>query len=286
MTKLLTRIATATLEGAVRRGLAPRKAYTHYFIETEGLHSRIHLQNFYSTFWPQVERAAYARIYVFDADGSEAGATEREIPRFGAMFLEVRDLLAEVHSQAREGTIAIDLDPADEVRREFGDLPEPAVVQINTPFWMAYYDADENYMYVHSIERLEGTVFGTAKPVEWLLGRGGVQRGERWRSWRLLDREGLSELQLVVINHSPTMGQTRAGVYSGDDQTTLVEHELELGPRQLKRLKIDREEVASWEERSPDVSHLRIGLDPLLTGNGKPYVLMRYDDGPLSIHHG
>ena len=32
--------------------------------------------------------------------------------------------------------------------------------------------------------------------------------------------------------------------------------------------------------------HLRIGLDPLLTANGKPYVLMRYGDGPLSIHHG
>jgi hypothetical protein len=30
----------------------------------------------------------------------------------------------------------------------------------------------------------------------------------------------------------------------------------------------------------------RIGMDPLLTGNGKPYVLMRYGGGPLSLHHG
>jgi hypothetical protein len=129
-------------------------------------------------------------------------------------------------------------------------------------------------------------VFGTAKPVEWLLARGGVPRGERWRSWRLLDREGLSELQIVVINHSPSTGQTRAGVYSGDDRTTLFERELVLGPHQLERVKIDRAEVTSWAERGSNVSHLRIGLDPLLTGNGKPYVLMRYDDGPLSIHHG
>ena len=28
------------------------------------------------------------------------------------------------------------------------------------------------------------------------------------------------------------------------------------------------------------------GMDPLLTGNGKPYVLMRYGGGPLSLHHG
>jgi hypothetical protein len=286
MSALRSRLATATVERAVRRGLAPRKAYTHYFIETEGLHSRIHLQNFYSTFWPQVERPARAEIQVYDADGSVAGTTEREIPCFGAMFLELRDLLTELGSSANEGTVAIDLCPADEVRREFGDLPEPAIVQINTPFWMAYYDADENYMYVHSIERLEGAVFGTAKPVAWLLGRGGVPRGERWRSWRLLDRQGLSELQLVVINHSPTTGRTIAGVYSADDQTALFERGLELRPRQLERVKLDKAEVASWADRNPDVAHLRVGLDPLLTGNGKPYVLMRYDDGPLSIHHG
>ena len=34
---------------------------------------------------------------------------------------------------------------------------------------MAYYDADENYMYVHSIERLDRAVFGTLKPISWLL---------------------------------------------------------------------------------------------------------------------
>jgi hypothetical protein len=31
---------------------------------------------------------------------------------------------------------------------------------------------------------------------------------------------------------------------------------------------------------------VRIGLDPLLTTNGKPYVIMRYGGGPLSLHHG
>jgi hypothetical protein len=27
-------------------------------------------------------------------------------------------------------------------------------------------------------------------------------------------------------------------------------------------------------------------MDPLLTANGKPYVIMRYADGPPSLHHG
>jgi hypothetical protein len=31
---------------------------------------------------------------------------------------------------------------------------------------------------------------------------------------------------------------------------------------------------------------LQLGIDPLPTLNGKPYVLMRYGNGPLSLHHG
>ena len=37
----------------------------------------------------------------------------------------------------------------------------PTEVEIKTPFWMAYYDATENFMYVHSIDTLGGEVFGT-----------------------------------------------------------------------------------------------------------------------------
>ena len=201
---------------------------------------------------------------------------------FGSLFLEVRDLLSAIGASAAEGTVAIDLQPAPQVRQDFGDLPEPSVAQINTPFWMAYYDADENYMYVHSIERLDRAYFGTLKPISWLLSRV-PSTGEHWRSWRLLDREGLTELQIVVINHGTVPGKTKVGVYSRDDELTFFEEEIELQPKGLRRVQLPPQEIAGWPERP---EHVRIGLDPLLTANGKPYVLMRYSGGPLSIHHG
>ena len=96
---------------------------------------------------------------------------------------------------------------------------------------MAYYDADENYMYVHSIERLDRAYFGTLKPISWLLSRV-PSTGEHWRSWRLLDREGLTdEIQIVVINHGTVPGKTKVGVYSRDDELTFFEEEIELRRR-------------------------------------------------------
>jgi hypothetical protein len=282
LAELRSKATTAAFERAAKWGKVPRRAYVHYFIESEGLHSRAHLQNFYSTFWPQYDVPALAAIRVHGADGSTLGSHEVEIPRFGSMFLEARDLLAAIGADAPEGTLAIDLQPAAQVRKDFGDLPEAATAQINTPFWMAYYDDDENYMYVHSIERLDREFYGTLKPISWLLSRT-ASTGERWRSWRLLDREGLTDLQVVVINHGTVPGSTKVGVYSRDDAETLYEEEIELAPKELRRVRVPSDEIAGWPERP---EHLRIGLDPLLTANGKPYVLMRYRGGPLSIHHG
>jgi hypothetical protein len=270
---------------AARTGRAPRLAYAHYFIESEGLHSRIHLQNFYSTFWPQVHEPAVAHIVVHDRAGAPQGRVHREIPPFGSLFLEVSDLLAEINTRAVEGIVAIDLEPAADVRSHFHELPNAEEAEIKTPFWMAYYDGAESYMYVHSIDTLGGKVFGAPRLLRWLMTRR-VAQGDHWRSWRLLEVERLSDLQVVCINHSPETRSTVVGVYSGDGSTTMYERAVSIGPLALERVRVPREQLASWPERHPEIRHARIGLDPLLTGNGKPYVIMRYADGPPSLHHG
>ena len=162
-----SRVANDVRRRDARMGRAPRMAYTHYFIQSEGLHSRIHLQNFYSTFWPQVREPAMAHILVHDDRGQLQGSAQREIPPFGSLFLEVSELLAELGSQATEGTVAIDLEPPTGVRAQFHELPDAEQAEIKTPFWMAYYDDTENYMYVHSIDTLGGEVFGASRLLRW-----------------------------------------------------------------------------------------------------------------------
>jgi hypothetical protein len=150
---------------------------------------------------------------------------------------------------------------------------------------MAYYDGAESYMYVHSIDTLGGVVFGAPRLLTWLMTRR-VALGKHWRSWRLLEVERLSDLQVICINHSQEVRSTVVGVYSADGSTTMYERAVSIGPLALERVCVPKEEMASWPERHPEICHARIGLDPLLTGNGKPYVIMRYASGPPSLHHG
>ncbi len=285
VTKMRARAAHSVMSRAARAGRTPRRAYTHYFIEAEGLHSRVHLQNFYSTFWPQVDDAAIAKILVHDAAGRLQGTAHREIAPFGCLFLEAAELLAEVGSRATEGTVAIDLEPPAGVRAQLHELPSVEQAEIRTPFWMAYYDGSDDFMYVHSIDMRGGEIFGAPSALAWSLSRR-VERGERWHSWRLLEAERLSDLQVVCINHGPEARSTVVGVYSPDTSTALYRHSLDLGPRALQRVRVPSEALATWAVRHPEIRQLRIGLDPLLTANGKPYVIMRYADGPPSLHHG
>jgi hypothetical protein len=279
------RVANTLRRQAARSGRPPRYAYTHYFIEDEGLHSRIHLQNFYSTFWPQVREPAVAHIRAFDGGGHPQGSCQRVIPPFGSLFLEVADLLGELGSDAREGSVAIDLEPAAAVREQFHELPDADQVEVKTPFWMAYYDGHENFMYVHSIDTLGGEVYGAPAPLRWALTRS-VPSGEGWRSWRLLEAARLSELQVVCMNMSTETRSTVVGVYSADDSVALYRQAQELAPRAVGRVRVPGEDIHEWATRHPEVEQVRIGLDPLLTANGKPYVIMRYADGPPSLHHG
>jgi len=283
--KALAQKALVDLRGrAVRTGRVPRRAGRHYFIESEGLHSRIHLQNFYSTFWPGVDAAATAHIEVFAASGDLLGRIDQPLPRFGSLFLELRDLLGRIGAQAGEGSVQIDLEPPEEVRAQLRDLPNATEVELGSPFWMAYYDAHENYMYVHAIEKSAWPLYGAPKTVAWTIRRGrGV--GGKFRSWRLIDLEGLTEVQIVMLNHGPDEGTAKLGVYSGDDSITLFETERAFGPRQLHRVRIPAEEIRAWSLRHPELEHIRLGAEPLLTANGKPYVLLRHGDGPLSLHH-
>lgn len=283
---LKEKVATTARARAVKAGLVPRRAYQHYFIEDEGLHSRIHLQNYWSTFWPQFDEPATAKVEVVAASGRPLGRITRTIPRFGSMFLELRDVLAELGKDAPEGTVAIDLEPPRSVVGQLHDLPKPLEAEINTPYWMAYYDDAENYMYVHSIDKLDGAVFGTSKPVEAIMAVSRSASGGHWRSWRLLEIDRLGELQIVAINHSTKPGTSTVGFYTADDGRPLWERALKFEPRQLHRVGVSGDEIREAIGDDGGARLGRIGMDPLLTGNGKPYVLMRYGGGPLSLHHG
>ena len=294
MSAIAARLATAgstvnrrLMGRLVATGRIPRLGFQHYFIESEGLHSRVHLQNFYSTFWADLDVPATADIQIFAGDGRALGRIERRLAPFGGLFLEVREILAEVGASVTEGSVTIDLQPPRQVLADLAasSIPEPWSLRISTPFWMAYYDDEENYMYVHSIDRFAGAFRGVPRPVARVMSRRFSATGPSWRSGRVIDIEGLMDLQVVAINHSARARTAWLGIHDAVGDRPVWRTELSFAPHQLHRVRPDVEAIAR-ELNALGGSQVRIGVDPLPTPNGKPYVLMRYGAGPLSLHHG
>jgi hypothetical protein len=267
---------------AASAGFVPRRPFAHYYLNSDGLKSRIHLQNFYSSFWPDVEELALATIKIYNSDGVLSHKVQREIEPFGQMYLEMEDF-AESSGSGSEGMVFVDLEPGQKFKKLFSKLPELDRVEIRTPFWMSYRDENENYMYVHSISTMDGEVKGAITPIEWALSRSVIDRPS-WKSWRLLDVQLLEGLQVVAMNHSKAFGETNVAIY-GDKGEQLWSESVSLSPRQVKRVRVPDELISEWKLNHYS-EHVRIGMSPLLSSNGKPYIVMKYAGGPMSLHHG
>jgi hypothetical protein len=283
------RAKTRLKEGLVRAHRVPRYAYRHYFIESEGLHSRVHMQNFYSTMWPHLDVSVAVRVELFDASGRSLGTLQRRLDPFGGLFLEVRDALDELGLDGGipEGTVLVDAIPPREVLDDLTSFPLPdrSELLMGTPFWMAYYDADENYMYVHAISPEMGAYHGVPRPIGRLLIGESARPAGRWRAGRIIDVAGLEEMQIVVVNHAAAPRTTEVGLYEVEESLPIWQSRVELAPHQVQRVRVDRSALDEFQAGRPD-GQFRVGMDPLPTSNGKPYLLMRYGDGPLSLHHG
>jgi len=262
-------------------GYVPRRAYAHYFMNADGIRSRVHLQNFYSTFFPLTPTDATAHVWLYDSLGKLLAKKSFVVPPFGQLYLEVDDILGE--DVTMEGMIYIDFEPPAVIRKQLKTVPDIRRLTVGTPFWVSYHDEHDNYMYVHSIEQYRGKVWGAVWPVGPMMERATPVR-EPWKSWRLLDVELLEELQIVAMNHARLEGTTTVSVISGTGEV-LWSEEITLQTRQSRRLIVPVAEIEKWKTKA-DPGTVRIALDPVLSDNGKPYVIMRYGGGPLSLHHG
>jgi hypothetical protein len=271
----------SSYEGVLGAGFIPRRAFAHFFINDSGLKSQIHLQNYYSFFFPDSLTAATATVWLHDHSGKQIAKKSFEVAPFGQLYLGIEDILGK--DIPMEGMVYVDLKPPRIIRKQMKTLPNLLGVEANTPFWVSFRDENENYMYVHSIESYRGKVFGAMWPLNKVMEKAPPQRDE-WSSWRLLDVNLLDEFQIVVMNHSRVQGNTTLKVFD-QGNNVVWSKEIKLEPRESNRVRIPSEEISRWKELR-DVSEVRIGLTALMTSNGKPYVMMRYGGGPLSLHHG
>ena len=81
-------------------GKLPRRGYAHCFIEEDGVHSRLHLHNFYSLFLPDIRDPVDVHVRVYGADGRNLGTVSRRLAPFTSLTLPMADVLKELHASA------------------------------------------------------------------------------------------------------------------------------------------------------------------------------------------
>jgi len=268
-------------EKVLEAGFIPRRPFAHFFMNTEGIKSRIHLQNYYSMFFPDTLVDAEATVWLHDLAGNLIVKKSFTVKPFGQLYLDMEDIAG--YDLQSEGMVYVDLKPPAAIRKQLKTIPNLLGMESNTPFWVSYRDVNDNYMYVHSIETYKGKVFGAIWPLNKLMERAAPDR-PAWESWRVLDVQLLDELQIVAMNHSLVPGESTLNVI-GDNGKVLWSENFSLNQRQTIRLSVPSEKIAEWKKNNTTTT-IRVGLDPVFSGNGKPYVLMRYGGGPLSMHHG
>jgi hypothetical protein len=259
----------------------PRRGYAHCFIEDGGVHSRLHLHHFYSLFVPDISDPVDVHVRVFDSDGRRLGRVTRSLAPFTSLMLRVSEVLEELHLAAPYGTVAVDVMPSPACWRRLVEIGPPNAIA-QSPFWMGYVDDGGSVAYVHSIDQFYGEVFGVGR-VAGLAYRGGWHRGGAWTSKRLIDAHGLLRADAYLVNHSPTAGRTTVRWVAHPSGIVVAESSLTVQPHGAARVSV---ESADLEGANQAVDRLRLEVDELLTGNGKPYVMVRYRDGPFSLHHG
>jgi hypothetical protein len=263
-----------------RSGRLPRRGYAHCFIEHDGVHSRLHLHNFYSLFLPDIADPVDVHVLFFDADGRPLGTVTRPLAPFSALILPVAEALAELGRSAALGTVAVDVEPPSTYWRRLVEVgPEGAMAQ--SPFWMGYHDDRGSVAYVHSIDQYYGNVFGVGR-LAGLAYRSRWHRGGAWTSKRLIEAKNLRSVDAYLVNHSPTAGETTVRWLTHPEGAVLVEHTVKVQAHGAVRVSVTSADL----EHALGTERLRLEVDGLLTDNGKPYVMLRYADGPFSLHHG
>ena len=262
-------------------GRLPRRGYAHCFIEEDGVHSRLHLHHFYSLFLPDVTEPVEAHVRVYDAAGKDLGEVTRTLAPFSSLTLPVASVLAELGSTATLGTVAVDVDPGDAYSKRLVEVgPEGAMAQ--SPFWMGYYDDGGSVAYVHSIDQYYGAAFGVGR-LGSLAFRSRWHRGGDWTSKRLIDAHDLRRVDAYLVNHSPVAGTTTVRWVSHPDGATVVERTAVVRAHGALRVSVTAGDLTAI---GGNTEQLRLEVNGLLTGNGKPYVMLRYGEGPFSLHHG
>lgn len=253
------------------RRVVPRLAYRHIFFEDGTRHSMVHVQNPFSFFDPWGDHSAVAIVELCDRMGRRLGKERFEIPAYGCLAIDVRDLGIPLNGQTL-GTVALDLAPPRDYGRYLQRIAT-GVPRIASPFWVRFFDEQGSQAFVHSIEADRERFRGLPPFVNRLALR--QIPGGPWESNRTIPLSRETTATAFIVNHSRT-----------SLESVCIWSEISSGTEARTSLKVRPRGVEVVSTPAGMTGSVYFSTTRLSTPNAKPYVLVENSDRMFALTHG
>jgi len=256
-------------------GGTPRVAYMHYWTLREEADSLVTFHNYFSLLDPAARGPCHADLRLYDAAGRTLASRGLDVPARGCAQVSVRALLrtAGAPPDALEGSVELDVLPPEDFSHERNETGSFEVSAAR--FFMIYRSPAGMMATAHCLEKT-ATYRGLPSPFAGLL-KVHARRPGAWCCKRPISARNLSEVRAVAVNYADEPRALHLALWAGAHGEIVAEAHRVVAPRGVLALE--------YRGVRADAPFYTLHSDALPTPNGKPYLWVRYGDGPMATHH-
>ncbi|MBY0471647.1 hypothetical protein K2X30_10820 [bacterium] len=246
--------------------------YTNAYVRTEGVKTRIHLNNIISPFLPQYDDPVDFKIQFFSQDGVLLKILHRTLERHGCSFIDVDEALSGIESPF--GMVVVNAELSKAIRSR---LTANKLRMVSSHYFVTWETQEGGINCSHCIESYNGSYFGIPGFMKgWIKPNRPIQN---WISNSGIMPHGLEKMRLYFTN--PGKKTILSDVEIRQNAQILHKEQLHLKPYGTGLLSIAPPQLKSFD---PKGASLVIKVDAL-TGNAKPYAFLKYKGRGYLAHH-
>jgi len=228
------------------------------YVCEHGISSFAGINNYFSTFAPEIETEALVELQLYDASGAPIGTHRLSLPHFGSTSLDIAALLRMRGLSSPRGILTVQMRPRRRRRPSYQRLGD-----LCSHFFMFYRDELGSVAQIHPSSILAAT----ATPSPPFL------------SSHIITTRGLSAVVLYQCNPAPYAHEMTLSLLDPESRAPLIERRIALPPRGVERVELPMAAISRLPAR------LLLAASAFPSANSKPMLQRLYADGRFSMSH-
>jgi hypothetical protein len=245
----------------------------YYWVSDGNLDTVLHLQNYFSAFFPELETSTTGTISMFDQNGVALGITLFAVAHNGSTKFRVSELIGTngVSSCTTFGSLEVKM-----------AIPQPVLDRVKDQhslyFWDRFYIAYTNNQgqmcFVHGVDKTHIYHEGATDPVDWY----GPPGDHQWAPELPVDIDDYQKFSVVMLNRTSSPSVVTLTLLDELDES--LNWTAEIPPKGVHRFELNKE---ATHPLTP--TELRMRIEGMPTKFGRPMVFKEFRNGAFSAMH-